>query len=149
MAQDPSGAWVAMPHPLPPPRRRRPPDAGKARKPRTSASFQNLVGDRQFIWKGMDSCARTPAVEGVGRFSPASITRPLTSQAPALTVCSLFVVPAATCLRSAWPQCAARTPAVAPHPLAAIAAPKRKGKSPRQGHVTDSGARTPNRHLRE
>lgn len=50
MAQDPSGAWVAMPRPLPPPRRRRPPDAGKARKPGSSASFLNLVGDRDSIY---------------------------------------------------------------------------------------------------
>ncbi|XP_077836426.1 echinoderm microtubule-associated protein-like 2 isoform X17 [Macaca mulatta] len=65
MAQDPRGAWVAMPRPHPLPRRRRPPGAA---------------------------------------------------------------VSAATCHQSAWPRCAARTPAAGPHPPAATVAPKRKGK---------------------
>lgn len=95
------------------------------------------------MWKRMDSYVRTPAVEGPGKFLLASGTRLLASRALPLPTCSLFAVPAATCHQSASPQCAARTPAAAPHPLAAIVAPKRKGRCPKRGRDTMGGARTP------
>lgn len=38
MARDPRGAWAAMPRPHPPPKRRRPPGAGKSRKPGSPVS---------------------------------------------------------------------------------------------------------------
>lgn len=104
--------------------------------------LQDLVGDR--VCMERDGLGYLNSISGrCGQVLARLRTRLLASQTPALAVCSLFAVPAATCHRSASPRCAERTPAAAPHPLAAIVAPKRKGKCPRRGHVADGGARTP------
>lgn len=140
MAQDPRGAWAAMPRPHPRPRRRPPPGTGKAQQLGSPASSKTL-------WRGMDACApnssseRCPEVLALRPLSPAG----LPGSAP--TVCSVvFTVPAATCHQNASPRCAAKTPAAAPRPLAATVAPKRKGECRGRGQVTDCGAKTSDRH---
>lgn len=139
MAQDPRGVWAVMPHPHPRPRRRRPPGAGEAKKLESPVSSKTVgsslygEGCELQAGKGAEVLAHLP-------HSPAGLV------GSALTVCSLFAVPAATCHQSASPRCAAKTLAVAPHPLAATVAPKRKGKCRRRGPVTDGGARTSDRH---
>lgn len=87
MAQDPRGAWAAMPRPPPRPRRRRPPGAGKAQELGSPASSQTLW-ETECIWRGMDSCARTPGVKGAERSSPSPLSRLLASQDPPL-LCAL------------------------------------------------------------
>ena len=136
MAQGPRDAWAAMPPPRPPPRRRRPPGAGKALKLGSPASSKTL-------WKTEIVCMETDELLCPNSSSErcrevlVHFSRLLALQAPLLTVC-LFAVPAATCHQSASPRCAARIPAAAPHPLAAIVAPKRKGKCGRRSPAADS-----------
>lgn len=74
---------------------------------------------RMFAWRRSRGGCRE--AQPCTRHSPAGLTR-------SDQHCSLSAVAAATCHQSASPRCVARTPAAAPHPPAAIAAPKRKGK---------------------
>lgn len=140
MVRDPRGAWAAMPPLRPPPRRRRAPGAGKARKPGSLAFLQDL-------WETGELCPNSShgkPQEGLARLGPWSANL----KAPSLTTCSVFAAPAAICHQSASPPCAARTPAAAPHLPAVTAAPKRKGRCLGWGHVTEGAARTPDSHGR-
>lgn len=86
MAQDPRGAWAAMPRPHPRPRRRRPPGAGKAQQLGSPASSKTKW-ETEFIWRGMDSCARK--VPTGPRPPPSALRRLLASQdAPLLCALS-------------------------------------------------------------
>lgn len=81
MAQDPRGAWAAMPRPHRRPRRRPPPGTGKAQPLGSPASSEPLC-ETEFVWRGKDACARTPVASGAQRSSPSALRRLLASRDP-------------------------------------------------------------------